>query len=132
MNAQSSFKQDKPSQNVLMLLERLQSTDPTSLDIDEDNTLQSWGHYQYMAGGLTLLSSLTTWEDVGSVAIAFKLVTAALKMCREAWLICANAGMSTTGGFISDVYLEKTLDSLEKCWVGAGGVSPMFSCSHIL
>lgn len=123
MNAQPLSKQGNPSQNVATLLERIQSTDPASPDIDEDNKGQSWGHYQFTAGGLTLSSSLTTWQDVGSVATAFKLVAAALKTCREARLMCKNAGMSTTVGFISDVYLEKTLESLENCWIGASGVS---------
>lgn len=132
MNAQPLFKQGEPSQNVIVLLERLQSTDPASPDIDEDNTLENWGHYQFTAGGLTLSSSLTTWEDVGSVAFALKLVAAALKTCKEVRLICTNAGLSTTGGFPSDIYLENTLDFLEKCWVKAGGVSPVFSRSHIL
>ena len=123
MNAQPSFKQGNPSQNVTTLLERIQSADPTSPDIDEDNKGQSWGHYQFTAGGLTLSYSLTTWQDIGSIATAFKLVAAALKTCREARLTCKDAGVSTTVGFISDVYLEKTLESLESCWVGAGGVS---------
>lgn len=127
MNAQPSFKQGEPSQNLLALLERVQSTDPTSSDIDEDNMGPSWGHYQFTAGGLTLSNSLTTWQDIGSVAIAFKLIAAALKTCREARLMCA--GISTMGGFISDIYLEKTLDGLETCWVGAGGVRAMFSSS---
>jgi hypothetical protein len=30
------------------------------------------------------------------------------------------------GGFISDVYLERVLECLEVCWVGAGGVRVYF------
>lgn len=132
MNAQLSFEQGETSPNALALLERLQSTHPTSPDVDEDNRGLSWGHYQFTAGGLTLLSSLTTWKDVGSVAVAFKFVAAALKICQEVRLMCEQAKMLTTGGFISDIYLDKTLDVLEKCWVGAGGVSLMLSHSFSL
>lgn len=131
MNAQPSFKQGETSQNVATLLERIESADPSSPDIDEDNMGQSWGHYQFTAGGLSPSSSLTTWQDVGSVATALKLVAAALKTCREARLMCANAGASTSVGFISDVYLEKTLECLESCWVGAGGVSVHNLCGLI-
>jgi hypothetical protein len=133
MNAEPSFKQGKPSHDVLALLERLQLADPNSSDFDEDNMGVGWGHYQFTAGGFSL-SSLTAWQDIGSVAIAFKLVAAALKTCREARLQCAKAGMSTTSGLLSDSYLEKTLDALETCWVGAGGVSDRcsFSLSLIL
>ncbi|KAI9434415.1 hypothetical protein H4582DRAFT_1793231, partial [Lactarius indigo] len=121
MNAQMLFKQGKPSEKVTMLLERVQFADPGSPDIDEDNTCQSWGHDLFTAGGISPSSSLTTWEDVGSVATAFKLVAAALKICQEARLMCTNAGTPKTSGFISDIYLEKILECLENCWVGAGG-----------
>ncbi|KAH8991732.1 hypothetical protein EDB86DRAFT_3079591 [Lactarius hatsudake] len=102
MNVQLLFKQGKSSHNVSTLLERLQFADPGSPDIDEDNTCLSWGHDLFMAGGISPSSSLTTWEDVGSIATAFK--------------------MPQMGGFISDVYLEKILECLENCWVRAGGV----------
>jgi hypothetical protein len=82
-----------------------------------------------MVGGLTLSSSLTTWQDVHSIGTAFKLVVAALKICQEAWQMCA-AGML---GFISDVYLSNTLEHLKNCWVGAGGVCGyLLQISHVL
>ncbi|KAH9015968.1 hypothetical protein EDB83DRAFT_2321238 [Lactarius deliciosus] len=121
MNAQASFKQGKPSINVTALLEQVQFADPGSPDIDEDNTCQSWGHDLFTAGGISPSSSLTTWEDVGSVATTFKLVAATLKTCQEARLMCVNTGTPKIDGFISDIYLEKILECLEKCWVGAGG-----------
>ncbi|KAH9011010.1 hypothetical protein EDB85DRAFT_2160443 [Lactarius pseudohatsudake] len=122
MNAQSSFKEGEPSKQVATLLERVQFADPSSPDIDEDNTCQSWGHYQFTAGGISPASSLTNWQEVGNVATALKLVAAAIKTCQEARLMCSNAGTPMTSGFISDVYLEKILECLENCWVAAGGV----------
>ena len=131
MNAQPLFKQGQSSQQVITLLERIQSADPGSPDLEEDDLGASWGHYQFTAGGLTLSSALTTWQDVGSVMTALKLVAAALKTCHEARRICADTGASN---FLSDVYLGKTLEHLEECWVGAGGVraytSPKFSYIH--
>ncbi|KAI9437506.1 hypothetical protein H4582DRAFT_2057868 [Lactarius indigo] len=121
MNAQMSFKQGKASDNVTTLLERVQFADPGSPDINEDNMCLSWGHDLFTAGGVSPSSSLTTWENVGSVATTFKLVAAALKMCQEVWLMCVNVGTPKTSGFISDVYLEKILECLQNCWVGAGG-----------
>ena len=122
MSMQSSLVQGETSKNVRALLQRIESTDPTSPDIDEDNTFEGWGHYQFMAGSLTLSTSLTSWQEVGNVATAFKLVAATIKTCREARLMCKNAGKVNTGGFISDAYLEEMLECLEKCWLGAGGV----------
>ncbi|KAF8267516.1 hypothetical protein EI94DRAFT_1801601 [Lactarius quietus] len=121
MDAQASFKPGEPSENVAMLLECIQRADPSSLDIDEDNQGQSWGHYQFTAGGLSPSSTLTTWQDIGSVATALKLVAAALRTCQDARLMCANARTPKTSGFISDIYLEQILDCLKKCWLGAGG-----------
>jgi hypothetical protein len=126
MNALPSFKQGETSEKVMTLLERVQFADPGSLEIDEDNKGLSWGHYQFTAGNITLLSSLITWQDVGGVATAFKLVAAALKTCQEVQLMYANAGIPKTQGFLSNVYLKEMLRLLETCWVGAGGVCIRF------
>ena len=123
MNSQPSFKQGEPSKEVAALLEHIQFADASSPDIDEDNRGQSWGHYQFTAGGLSPSSSLTTWQKIGNVDTALKLVAAALKTCQDAQVMCANAGAPKTSGFISDIYLEQILDCLEKCWDVAGGVS---------
>ncbi|KAH9000681.1 hypothetical protein EDB86DRAFT_3075142 [Lactarius hatsudake] len=130
MNAQSSFKEGEPSKQVVTLLERVQFADPCSPDINEDNTCQSWGHYQFTAGGISPVSSLTNWQEVGNIATAFKLVAAAIKTCQEARLMCSNAGTPMTSGFISNIYLEKILDCLKNCWVAAGGV--LTSQKHLL
>jgi hypothetical protein len=128
MDVRWSFQQGETSEKVTTLLERVQSADPGLPDLDEDDVGQGWGHYQFTAGGLSPSSVLTSWQDVGSVDTAFKLVAAAIKTCQEARLMCANAGTPKTTGFISDVYLEKTLECLEKCWVDAGGVCIGFTC----
>ena len=109
------FKQGKPSNNVTALLECVECAALDSLDIDEDNRGQTWGHYQFMTDDVSPFSSLTTWQDVGSVAVAFRLVAAVLKTCQEAQQMCASTGMLMTGGYLSDVYLEQTLKCLEKC-----------------
>ncbi|KAF8256365.1 hypothetical protein EI94DRAFT_1767769, partial [Lactarius quietus] len=122
MNAEPSFKQGTTLPNIATLLERVQFADPSSPDFDEDNLGQNWGHHQFTVGGLTLSSTLTTWQDIGSFATALKFMAAALKTCLQARETCANAGASTMAGFLSDVYLKKTLDHLKNCWVGAGGM----------
>ncbi|KAI9445707.1 hypothetical protein BJY52DRAFT_1194105 [Lactarius psammicola] len=132
MNMQSSFKQGETSEKVMTLLKRIQSADPGSPDIDKDDVCQGWGHYQFTAGGLTLSSSLATWEDISSVTTALKLVAAALKTCQEVRLMCANAGTPKTDSFISDVYLKKTIKCLENCWVGAGGTITSFSRNPVI
>ena len=126
MDMQSTFKQGPPSENVTMLLNNLQYADPSSPDINEDNQCQSWGHDQFTAGGISPSSLLTTWQDIGNVTTAFKLVAAALKTFQEARLMCVNAGVSKMSNFVSDVYLEQVLERLEKCWVDAGGVTEVY------
>ena len=131
MNEQTSFKQGQSSENVTTLLKCVQSADPGSPHVDEDEMGVSWGHELFRAGGISLSSSLASWQDIGSVETAFMLVAAAIKTSQEARLMCANAGTPKTAGYISDVYLEKILESIETCWVGTGGVcfQVSFSCS---
>ncbi|KAF8257699.1 hypothetical protein EI94DRAFT_1708721 [Lactarius quietus] len=106
MDAQPMFKQSMLSEQVTALLERVQFADPTVPNINKDNVGQSWGHYQFTAGGISPSSFLTSWEDVGNVATAFKLFE----------------GMSgSTAGFISNIYLEQILNCLEKCWTDTSG-----------
>ena len=132
MNKQSSFKQGQSSKNVTTLLKRVQSADPGSPDVDKEEMGVSWGHELFMAGGISLSSSLASWQDIGSVETAFMLVAAAIKTSQEVCLMCANARTPKTAGYISDVYLEKILESIETCWVGAGGVHFLFSLSFLL
>ncbi|KAF8258724.1 hypothetical protein EI94DRAFT_1707732 [Lactarius quietus] len=117
MNIQPLFKQGNAFQNVITFLKHLQSADLASLDFDEDDKGKGWGHYQFMAGGITLSSSLTTWQEVGSVSTTFKLVVAALTMCQEAWQMCRwNANE-----WLHQQYLPRnTLECLEQCWVAVG------------
>ena len=129
MIAQPLFEQGQPgklSQNFSTLLKCIQSANPNSPDFNEDNKGQGWRHYQFTAGGLNLSSLLTLWQDVGSIASAFQLVAATIKICWEARVMCANAGKSTVVGFISDAFLQETLDALKRCYIGAGGVSACF------
>ncbi|KAF8257586.1 hypothetical protein EI94DRAFT_1817395 [Lactarius quietus] len=131
MNMQPLFKQGNSSQNVTMLLKHVQSADLASLDFDEDDKGKGWGHYQFTAGGITLSSSLTTWQEVGSVAITFKLVVAALKTCQEARQMCKSNEMPMSG-FISNIYLKNTLKCLERCWAAAGRMIASGPCAPVL
>ncbi len=126
MNADVSFMQGKTSDNVATLLDHVQSADPASVEIDEDNKGESWGHYQFTAANISPSSLLTTWQEISNVSTAFKLVAATIKTCREARMMCMVGGTPKMNGLISDVYLEMTLDHLKDCWVKAGGVSFLF------
>jgi hypothetical protein len=59
MHTQPLFKQGATSDRAAALLARVQSTDPGSPDINEDNVCHGWGHYQFMAGDFNLSSCLT-------------------------------------------------------------------------
>ena len=121
MDMQPSFKQGEPSINITTLLKNILTADPGSPDFDEDNWGLGWGHYQFTAGGISPSSVLTTWQDISNMATSFNLVAATLKTCQDAQTMC-DAETLKKSGFISDVYLTETLNSLKKCWVGAGGV----------
>jgi hypothetical protein len=113
MHAQRSFKQGATSDNVATLLAHLQCADPGSPDIDEDNVCLGWGHDQFTAGGITPTSCLTSWQNVGSIDTAFKLVAAGLKTCQEARCYAQTGRLSR----------------LEVSWSGVGSVlSALATC----
>jgi hypothetical protein len=118
------------SDNIAALLACIQSADPSAPDINKDNACHSWGHNQFTTGNLNLKSCLTSWQEVGSIDIAFELVAAALKTCQEAHMMCMKAGVPKMNGFISDAFLKMLLKHLEKCWVDAGGVCDYFFSFH--
>ncbi|KAI0258621.1 hypothetical protein BC834DRAFT_974972 [Gloeopeniophorella convolvens] len=125
----SKFK-GSPSAGVAALLERVQRADPESPEINEDNMGASWGHDQFAGGGLTITSSLTSWQDIGNVATAFELIAAAIKTCKEARNMCRNIGKSVSdAGFISDSYLEILLERVRDCWLDAGGEIAARTCA---
>ncbi|KAF8262989.1 hypothetical protein EI94DRAFT_1704351 [Lactarius quietus] len=100
MNAQWSFTEGEPFENVATLLEHVQFADPGILDLDEDNMGKGWGHYQFTAG-------------CGSIATAFKLVAAAIETCQEARLMDTNTTTPRQAD-LSATYTLKELLSVSK------------------
>ena len=106
-NADSSIK---PSMPVITFLNRIESADPNSLDILEDETNGNWGHRQFTAGNMQCTTVLTSWDDIG-VITACKLVAAAVKTCRVARHICHHRDIPTDS-YLSDAYLQTLVNSL--------------------
>jgi len=61
MAASPDFKSSTPSDNVAAFLNRIEATDPNSSEIEEDDSNQSWGHWQFTAGGLTITNVIRDW-----------------------------------------------------------------------
>jgi hypothetical protein len=118
MDRATNIKAREPSGDVMALLDRLKSDDPDSPDVDEDNSNENWGHASFTAGGLTIRSALVDWEAVGSTSTAFKLIAAAVRVCKVARALCAARGRSPTA-YLADNYLELLLEQLQSCWEGA-------------
>ncbi|KAF6741379.1 hypothetical protein DFP72DRAFT_944887 [Ephemerocybe angulata] len=105
----------KPSTLAAALLEALEDADPNAWDFeadDDDNNNGGWGHYQYTGGGRSIISSLATWEDVGSISFAQKLLAAGLRTCKVARYICEQRKRAPLGGYTSDAYLSRLVDHL--------------------
>jgi hypothetical protein len=58
MHEATNFEAHEPTDDVIALLNRLDSADPDAPDIDNDDSNKNWGHAQFTAGGLTIQSSL--------------------------------------------------------------------------
>lgn len=99
------------SQGVLTFLLRLESADPNSVEISEDDHNAQWGHWQYGAAGITITSALVSWEAIGGVAVACRLLAAAIKTHRVAEAICFQRSVREKPS-LSVVYLTQLVSHL--------------------
>jgi hypothetical protein len=63
--SEASFKAGQPSDDVLALLEWIESADPNSPDYSKDDINSNWGHHQFTAGNMRITSILTSWDQIG-------------------------------------------------------------------
>ncbi|KAH9911767.1 hypothetical protein B0H21DRAFT_674938, partial [Amylocystis lapponica] len=108
-----------PSNSMITFIERIENADPNSDNTDEDDMDISWGHRQFTAGSMTCATTLTSWASIRDVATACRLIAAAIKTCRVARHICFAKKVETSS-YLSDAYLENTLDLLWVHWKTAG------------
>lgn len=104
-----------PSPTALQLIERIESADPNAPDVDEDNTNLGWGHMQFTAGNLTCRSVLRTWEDIGNVKMAYRLLAATVKTCLVARHLCFTNNINASespSSYLSDSYLREVVEIL--------------------
>ncbi|KAL6306926.1 hypothetical protein BKA93DRAFT_816166 [Sparassis latifolia] len=62
------FDIGSPTSEVITFIERIESADPNSPDLLEDDLGTAWGHYQFTAGSMTSSSTLVSWDGIGSEA----------------------------------------------------------------
>ncbi|KAF7967814.1 hypothetical protein HWV62_32973 [Athelia sp. TMB] len=120
LNANPSFTSEQPSSSFTEFLHRIETAIPAPTD-DEDEIGQSWGHRQFTAGGLTCTSVLDTWANIGSPSFAYRLIAAALTMCRVSRWQCKTQLAITPTSYLSDSYLNETCRLLWLAWKAAGG-----------
>lgn len=121
--AHPTFTTDKPSDNFVEFLQRIETADHMAFEDpdNEDNTNESWGHYQFTAGSLTCTRVISSWDRIGSPANACKLIAAALTTCQVARWLCKDRKPQPS--FLSDNYLTEIINLLWSSWKSAGGVS---------
>jgi hypothetical protein len=121
IEANPNFISDKPSDEFIVFLERLENADPNAPDLSDDDSNAGWGHYQYTAGGLTISTMLVSLKSIGSSEMALKLLAAALKTCKVARHVCFERNLDPSS-FISDTYLQILVEKVWDLWTEAGGV----------
>ncbi|GBE83672.1 hypothetical protein SCP_0507270 [Sparassis crispa] len=105
--------------SVITFIERIENADPNSPDLSEDDLGTAWGHYQFTAGSMTSSSTLVSWDGIGSEA-ARRLIAASIKTCKVARHVCFVSGIKMNA-YLSDAYLETTVEILWRLWKAAGG-----------
>jgi len=116
----SQISSQAPSDDVLTFLDRIERADPNSPDISEDDTNESWGHYQYTAAGLTYTAVLTSWESIGNIDTACRLIAAAIKTCKVARHLCFAQHLSPTS-YLSEIYMNNIVELLLQLWSATDG-----------
>jgi len=124
MQSNTSFKNRdrEPSSDVMAFLKRIEHADPNAPDISEEDNNESWGHHQFTAASLTCTTVLTSWDCIGNIDVACRLIAAAIKTCRVARHLCFSRNIKAST-YLSDIYLSKVVELLWSLWKGAGGVS---------
>lgn len=115
------FQTGNPSANVLALLDQLETADPNSPEIQEDDANANWGHHQFAGSSLTISTALESWASIGTTAVACRLIAASIKTCKVARYVCLKRQIKASS-YLSDAYLENLLERLWSLWQQAGAV----------
>ncbi|KAL6302226.1 hypothetical protein BKA93DRAFT_737373, partial [Sparassis latifolia] len=124
------FDIGSPTSEVITFIECIENADPNSPDLSEDDLGTAWGHYQFTAGSMTSSSTLVSRDGIGSEA-ARRLIAATIKTCKVARHVCFVSGIKMNA-YLSDAYLETTVEILWRLWKAAGGVSAILSWRVLL
>ncbi|KAG2011199.1 hypothetical protein CC2G_011345 [Coprinopsis cinerea AmutBmut pab1-1] len=101
------------SPQFLKFLERIENANPNDPAIPKDDGNENWGHHQFTAGSLTLRSTITSWDAVGSAEHAARLLAAAIRTCHAARIICGDRNIPVKDDeYLSDAYLDQTVQVL--------------------
>ncbi|TFK17497.1 hypothetical protein FA15DRAFT_710733 [Coprinopsis marcescibilis] len=87
-----------PDRKVLDFISRIETADPNSPTLSEDDKDAGWGHYQF--------------TEVGDCATAYRLIAAALKTCRVARFVCTDRKLMDVKSYLSDMYLDLLIEQL--------------------
>ncbi|KAG5634301.1 hypothetical protein H0H81_002497 [Sphagnurus paluster] len=104
-----------PSAQLQDLLTQIETADPANPLFSEDNIDAQWGHYQFRHGLDNFTYSDVTWNNVGSIDIACRLLAACIKTCKVARFLCFEKNI-TASGYVADHYLQTIVENLWKDW----------------
>ncbi|KAF4591304.1 hypothetical protein EYR40_009907 [Pleurotus pulmonarius] len=110
-----------PSSEAKALLARVKTADPDCID-NEDDLYESWGHWQWTSGSLTIGTVITSWSAVGNTDMARQLIAAALATSKAARLLCLDHTPKPTS-YLNDMYIDRLLSTLSDVWKRSGGPS---------
>jgi len=122
MEDSPDYKRADPSEKMMVFLSCLEETDPNDDLIDDNNKGVSWGHYQYMGGGSTCRSVMTSWAAIGNTDVARRLITAAIRITKVARYVCECQNINA-GSYTSDMYLDIIIEHLWTIWKAEWEVS---------
>ena len=111
LRLEETWDAGEPSPDFAGLITRIEDANPNDPQISEDDNNVGWGHHQFRASG-SFSDIITSWEAVGSVASACRLLAAIIKTCLVARHICVRRGVKVGSGYVSDSYLDVAVSLL--------------------
>jgi hypothetical protein len=101
-----------PSSDALAFVTRIETADPNTPGLSEDNDNEQWGHHQFTGGEMSIDATLNHWGAVATTSFACRLLAASVKTCRVARHLCFHRKRTPTGSYLSDIYLGRVVGKL--------------------
>ena len=108
----ADFPSQSPTPEFDAFVTLIETADPNSSSYEDEDTNEGWGHFQFNINGPgTIKSLVSSWEAVGNVQQACRLIAAAVRTARVARHVCVECHVRATQ-WTADAYVDRVVVAL--------------------